>query len=188
MHRPGLSAGGHGGPHSRQQALGEHPPGVLEGIYHRLDHRRRCQQIASRHALLAGPRVVHAERLAPGEQRRAAVLVDHRDLAVLAVAVAGQRPIQRLAGRQPLGQPVEDLRAQRRQGDVLRGHRAGAGAQPRAARADGDAGGTDGDAELAGVGATANDGKGHGASLFLPVVGDHRNHVDLHQPLRLAER
>ena len=53
------------------------------------------------------------------------------------------------------------------QGDVLRSHRAGAGAQPGTTGADGDARRADGDAQLAGFGAAADDGKGHGARLLI---------------------
>ncbi len=188
MHRPGFATSGQRGTHRRQQALGEQAFGVLEGIHHRLDHFRRGQQVAGRHALFAGPRMVDAERLAAGEQRGAAVLVDHRDLAILAIAVAAQRLVQRFARGQALIEAVEDLRAERRQGDVLRSHRAGAGAQPETTGADGDARRADGDAQLAGFGAAADDGKVMArASSLLPVVGNHRDHVDLHQPLRLAE-
>ena len=167
MHRPGFATSGQRGTHRRQQALGEQAFGVLEGIHHRLDHFRRGQQVAGRHALFAGPRMVDAERLAAGEQRGAAVLVDHRDLAILAIAVAAQRLVQRFARGQALVEAVEDLRAERRQGDVLRSHRAGAGAQPGTTGADGDARRADGDAQLAGFGAAADDGQGHGARLLI---------------------
>ena len=89
-----------------------HPPSPRS-----LPARLRCR----RHALFAGPRMVDAERLAAGEQRGAAVLVDHRDLAILAIAVAAPAPGPAL--RQGQAPAVEDLRAERRQGDVLRSHR-----------------------------------------------------------------
>src|SRR5690606_41343387 len=66
-----------------------------------------CQQVAGGHTLLAGQSIVLAERLAAGEQRAAALAVEHRDLAVLAVAIAGQRPIQRRRRFQSVIQGVD---------------------------------------------------------------------------------
>ena len=64
---------------------------IALSLDHGLDHRRARQQVAGRHALLARPRMVDAEGFATGEVRAGAMAVDHRHLAILAIAVAAQR-------------------------------------------------------------------------------------------------
>ncbi|MCY1181494.1 hypothetical protein D9M73_220010 [compost metagenome] len=61
---------------------------------------------------------------------------------------------------------VEDLRPQGRQGDVLGRDRADSGTYPGATGANGDAGRTDGDAELPGFRAAADDGERHGPAPY----------------------
>jgi hypothetical protein len=84
-------------------------------------------------------------------------VIDRGQLAVLAVAVAGQRLVDCGGGGEALLQQVEHVRAEGRQRDVLGRDRTDTRPQPGAACADGDARRADGDAQLAGVGATADD-------------------------------
>ncbi|MPN50565.1 hypothetical protein SDC9_198192 [bioreactor metagenome] len=60
---------------------------------------------------------------------------------------------------------IQNVRPIRRQSHVLGRHRSHASTQPRAARAHRNAGGTDGNAKLAGFAAATNDGKRHDALL-----------------------
>src|SRR3546814_1724337 len=56
---------------------------------------RAGQQIAGRHALLTGQRLVGTQGVAAAENRRASVGIHHRHLAVLAIAIARQGAIDR---------------------------------------------------------------------------------------------
>jgi hypothetical protein len=130
MHRPGFATCGNGRFHRGEQAVGELTFAVLERLDHGLDHRTIGQHVARRHALFARHGIVVAQGLRAAEVRGAAEVVDGGDLPVLAVAVAGQHLVQRVGRREALFHEGEDFRAEGRQGDVLRGHRADTGQQP----------------------------------------------------------
>ncbi|MNI67590.1 hypothetical protein D3C73_1232310 [compost metagenome] len=120
MHRPGFATGRHATLHRRDQAVGQLAFSLFEGADHGLDHRRACEHVAGRHALLAGHRVMVAQGLRAAEVRGAAEVVDGGDLPVLAVAVAGQHLVQGLGRCKALLHQGQGFRAQGGQGDVLR--------------------------------------------------------------------
>ena len=167
-HREGLTLPadiawqGDGGLHGGEQAVGELAFAVFEGADHGVDNLRVCEHVAGGDALFTRHGVVVTQGLRAAEMRGLAEVVDGGDLPVLTVTVARKYLVQRLGGGQALFQQGEHVGAQGGQGDVLRGHGADTRQQPRAAGAHGDAGGADGDAELAGFGAAGGDGEGHG--------------------------
>ena len=99
MHRPGFAACRDGGFHGREQAVGQLTFAMFERLDHGFDHRAVRQHVAGSHALIAGHGVVVAQGLRAAEVRGLAEVVNRGDLAVLAVAVAGQDLVQRLGGR-----------------------------------------------------------------------------------------
>lgn len=90
MHRPGFTAFRDGGFHRGEQAVGQLTFAVFECFDHGFDHGAVREHVTGRHTLLAGHGVVVAEGLRAAEMCGLAEVVNRNDLAVLAVAVAGQ--------------------------------------------------------------------------------------------------
>src|SRR5205807_10441196 len=105
---------------------------VREGVHRRL----RDEDVALRRVALTGPSARPVVTLAASEGLRAPLAVDDTELPLRAAAVGGSQPLDDLAGREPLPEQDEPVRAVARAGVGLRRDRTDVRLCPRNDRSD----------------------------------------------------
>ena len=153
-----MALGGHQG---GDEAVGQAPGRVLEGLGHGLTDAGSGHHVGLGRVAVPGgvAHVIDAE--GPGEGGHPAGGVDQADLAHLASLVGGADPVQGVGSREAIGQQVQAAGPVARVDHRLGGHGADAGPGPGQHRAEGEIATLGGHAELAAVGVAGDDGVRH---------------------------